>query len=196
MLPGLIVAYPHPSAISCSIAGGSDGAGGAPPGRPGPADPPPVGPKPRAGAGGAPAPAAFRTPSEHHHHGYWPGRVRRRHESHLDLDGEFRICGVVHGADQFLTHDRSAPDLKLLGPIHAPRDLWSRARHAAEHFPIEVLDDLRSPLFPPRVRAGDLLAVLERQRIGKLRVRIGDRPRRSWRGSAPTRSRSAPDAGP
>src|SRR4249919_3055980 len=54
MLPGLIVAYPHPSAISCSIAGGSDGAGGAPPGRPGPADPPPVGPKPRAGAGGAP----------------------------------------------------------------------------------------------------------------------------------------------
>src|SRR2546425_12308006 len=43
MLPGLIVAYPHPSAMSCAVAGGSAGADGAAPG-----------PKPRAAGGGAP----------------------------------------------------------------------------------------------------------------------------------------------
>ena len=49
MLAGLIVAYPHPSAISCCVAGGSGGVAGAAPGAP-----PRPGPKPRAGAGGVP----------------------------------------------------------------------------------------------------------------------------------------------
>src|SRR3954453_23798424 len=51
MLPGLIVAYPHPSAISCCVAGGSDAAAGAPGAPPGAPTRP--GPKPGA-AGGVP----------------------------------------------------------------------------------------------------------------------------------------------
>src|SRR5438128_7476509 len=53
MLLGLIVAYPHPSAISCSMAGGSAGADGAAVGAPPPVPPRP-GPKPRAAGGGVP----------------------------------------------------------------------------------------------------------------------------------------------
>src|SRR3981081_3966829 len=53
MLPGLIVAYPHPSAMSCAVAGGSAGADGAAPGPPAPVPSRP-GPKPRAASADVP----------------------------------------------------------------------------------------------------------------------------------------------
>src|SRR5258707_1218219 len=52
MLPGLIVAYPHPSPMSSPVPAGPGGADGGP-GPRGP-DPPRPGPKPRAASGGVP----------------------------------------------------------------------------------------------------------------------------------------------
>ena len=45
-------------------------------------------------------------------------------------------------------------------------------RHAAVDLAVEVLDDLRPPLFP-LVGRGDLLAVLEDQRVGQVGIRVG-----------------------
>ena len=170
MLPGLIVAYPHPSAISCSVAGGSDGAA-APPG----AEPWRRRPKPRAGGGGAPG----------------AGGIPDRPPNIIIIGtGLPRSAGVttviwistvmsgyarvVHGANQLLADHRRATDLELLRAIHTPCHLRNIRRHAADHFAIEILDNLRPALLPPHVRARDLLAVLERQRIGKVRVGIGE----------------------
>src|SRR5207245_1375247 len=57
MLPGLIVAYPQPSAMSCAVAGGSAGADDAAPGPSAPAPRP--GPRPRAAGGGVPGPGGM-----------------------------------------------------------------------------------------------------------------------------------------
>ena len=48
-------------------------------------------------------------------------------------------------------------------------------RNAADHLAIELLDDLGTALLPPRLGAGDLLAVLERQDFGQVGIRVGER---------------------
>src|SRR5262249_40190875 len=52
-------------------------------------------------------------------------------------------------------------------------NLGSFLGYPAVDFPVEVLDDLRTPLLQPYVRGRDLLAALQHQRVWQLRVRVG-----------------------
>src|SRR5580704_8894526 len=47
------------------------------------------------------------------------------------------------------------------------------ARDTAEHFALEIFDDLRPSLMPPLCGGHDLLAVLERQSVRQVREGIG-----------------------
>ncbi len=74
--------------------------------------------------------------------------------------------------EKLLADDRMRTHLcfRRLGdfPGHFRRVL----RNAAQHFAVEVFDDLRPALIPPHGRRRDLLAVLQRKNVGQIRVRI------------------------
>ena len=77
-------------------------------------------------------------------------------------------------ADELLADDGVSAKRALDGPRHRPRDLGHILRHTAEHFAIEILDDLLTTGLPHR-GGGDLLPVLQRQDVRQLRVGIGQR---------------------
>ncbi len=110
--------------------------------------------------------------TEHHHHRHRLVRVGRRHEGHPDVDGDVRVCGVVDRADELAAHHRTSAHVEAFRAIDLPGHVGDVGRHAAKHLAIELLDNLRSALFPPDVRARDLLAVLEGQDVGQIRIRI------------------------
>ena len=82
---------------------------------------------------------------------------------------------VVHRANQFPADDRPSAHLELLGAVDAPRHLGHVLRDAADHFAIELFDDLGAALLPPRLGAGDLPAVLQRQDFRQVGIRVRER---------------------
>ena len=78
-------------------------------------------------------------------------------------------------ADHAPADDGTSGDLGF----HRLRDSPCHGRdalgHAADDFALEVFDDLRAPFGEPRRRARHAPAVRERQRIGEIRERIGER---------------------
>ena len=68
---------------------------------------------------------------------------------------------------------RYVANLFLAGADYSP----SHRRHVRRYTPVNVLvkklHNLRPAHLPPRLRAGDLLPVVQSQRVGKVRVRIG-----------------------
>ena len=106
-----------------------------------------------AGGGAEAAAAGRRRPArqeeraaEHDHHRHRRLHVGRRDEPHLDVDVDRRERRVVDVARQLLHDDRHAAERVVRRRRHLPRDLRHVLRHAAEHFAIEVLDDLRAAL--------------------------------------------------
>ena len=59
------------------------------------------------------------------------------------------------------------PTLKFSVAADPPRDVGDGTRHTTQHLTIEVLHDFRATLLPPHLRTRDLVAVLERQRVGR-----------------------------
>src|SRR5438128_2031757 len=79
------------------------------------------------------------------------------------VDGGGRIRDVVRMADERVPDDRAAADRPFLGVRNRPDDRGCISRDAAEHFAIEVFENLRAALVPPAAGAGHLLSVLQRQ---------------------------------
>jgi hypothetical protein len=88
------------------------------------------------------------------------------------ITGDIRVGGVVHRADELAAEHRASSHVEAFRAIDPPGHLGDVGRHAAEHLAIELLDNLRSALLPPDVRARDLLSVLEGQDVGQTRIRI------------------------
>jgi hypothetical protein len=120
--------------------------------------------------------AGQRAPAaEHDHHRHGALRVARRHERHLEFDGDRRVRRVVHVPDELPAEDRVTADRRFDRSLDLPRDVRDVLRHAAEHLPLEHLHDLRPALVPPHGRGCDLAAVLERQDVRKIRVGVCQR---------------------
>jgi len=75
----------------------------------------------------------------------------------------------------------TSPTFSLRVSFILPLDRGGHLRHAAVHFAVEVLDDLRPPLLRPHVGGGDLLPVLEGERVGQVGVTGWPWTRRGWR---------------
>ena len=76
-------------------------------------------------------------------------------------------------ADHPPGHDGLAADRRLHGLGHRPGDLRHVGGHAAVDLALEVLDDLRTPLLPPRLGGRDLAAVLQGQGVRPVRIGVG-----------------------
>ncbi len=77
-----------------------------------------------------------------------------------------------------MSHQRLGEDrdiaVHVLGcACHFPLHLGQVLRYTAINFAAEIFHDLRPPQAPPVLRGGHFLAVLQRQRIGQHRKRVG-----------------------
>src|SRR3954467_4740364 len=73
-------------------------------------------------------------------------------------------------AQQFLGYDGNVSTVFMEGSQYLPTDFRNALRNSAIDLAIEVLHDLWTALLPPHLRAGHFLSILERQRIGQVRM--------------------------
>ena len=106
----------------------------------------------------------------HHRHGY--GGIGRRGQCQLNVHADQRIGGVVNVTNELLCDDGKIAIGCLRSAHHFPLHCGHVLGHAAINFPIEILDDFRSPLLPPHFGAGHALAVFQHERVWEVRIRI------------------------
>ena len=141
-----------------------------------PGAPPRPGPKPRAGGGGVPG--AGGMPER-------PPNIiitGTGLAAFAGVTSVIWISTVISGYGELSTAPISSlpttgrpPTVESLGAVDPPRHLGHVLRDAAEHLAIELLDDLGTALLPPRIGAGDLAAVLQRQDFRQVGIRIRQR---------------------
>jgi hypothetical protein len=67
---------------------------------------------------------------------------------------------------EFPGDHRIRADFVVYGFGDGPSDLGRVRWNAAQHFALEIFDDLRAALFPPKLRGGDGAAILEFEDFG------------------------------
>jgi hypothetical protein len=85
----------------------------------------------------------------------------------LNVDGDEWVRGIVDVAveffgdngDVFVQFARSADDF--------PADMGDVGGNTAKDIAVELLEDLRTALRPPDLGGGDLVAILEEERVGE-----------------------------
>ena len=117
--------------------------------------------------------AGHVAPAEHHQDRNRSFGIHGHDDRHLDVHRDRGVGGVVDVPDHPPGHDRLAADRRLHGLGHRPGDLRHAFGHAAVDLALEVEGDLRTPLLPPLLRGRDLAAVLQRQDVRPVRIRVG-----------------------
>ena len=111
--------------------------------------------------------------AEHHHHRYRTRRIGRRPERHLNINTDRRVRCVVHVPGQLSQDNRSQTGHRLYRFSDRPSDLGNILRNAADHLPLEVLDNFEAALAPPHFRGGDFFAILKFQDLRQIWEGIG-----------------------
>src|SRR5437879_923643 len=75
-------------------------------------------------------------------------------------------------SDDLFADDGIRTSHSTKGAGHGPGNFRDVLRNSSENLAIEILDDLRPPLFPPQVGGSYLRAVLQRQELWQTRERI------------------------
>jgi hypothetical protein len=85
----------------------------------------------------------------------------------LNVDGDEWVGRIVDVADEFFGDDGNVFVHFALGTDDFPADTGNVGGNAAKDIAVEVLDDLRAALRPPDLSRGDLVTILEEERVGE-----------------------------
>ncbi len=116
-----------------------------------------------------------RAAAEHDHDRHGARGLLGQNQRQRELDLDRGIARIVDATGQLAPANAMPAELTGGGRGHPPLDFRDISGNAANHLALELLDGFRPSELPPLVCCRDCVAVISRQQIGPVRIRVGDR---------------------